>query len=149
MLKQHDERRRENDLVEAIQTLACELKQFREQVRVDSETISALNRVEQKLDNIMQAITEFSNRVNAAFDAIGTSVDEIVMSQAGIAGDVAGLKAIIEKLQTTPGALTPEDQALLDALDAKVLQLQGKTTAVSEALKALDAQTDEVPAPQP
>jgi len=98
--------------------------------------------------NIMSAISTYAEAVGVQFDAISTSVDEIVTSQTGISGDVAGLKALILQLQNSPGAITPEDQALLDALTAKITTLSAKTAAVSTALKDLDAQTAAVvPAP--
>ena len=98
-------------------------------------------------ESIMSAISDYSAVVNTAFDAISTSVDEIVASQAGLAGDIANLKDIILKLQNNPGPISPEDQALLDAGVAKVTAIATKSAAVSEALKALDAQTDNLPPP--
>lgn len=80
----------------------------------------------------MEAITKFSADVNVAFDKIGTAVD-------GLTGDVAQLKKQIEDLQNSPGTLTPEDQAALDAI-------QTRANAVAEKLSALDALT-EPPAP--
>lgn len=96
-------------------------------------------------ERIMSQISDYAGRVNTAFDAIGTSVDAIVSAQTGIAGDVTELKRIILELQTNPGPISPEDQALLDALEVKITGLVDKTFAVAEALKALDAQTETVP----
>lgn len=96
----------------------------------------------------MSVIQDYSNVVDQKFNEISTSVDEIVVSQQGIASDVASLKDIINKLQTNPGPITPEDQALLDSGVAKVTALATKTAAVSAALKELDAAT-ETPPPAP
>lgn len=83
--------------------------------------------------HIMSAISDYAGRVNTAFDKIGTAVD-------GLVDDVAFLKEKIEELQNTAGQITPEDQALLDALEARV-----GTTAT--ALEALDAATARPPTP--
>jgi hypothetical protein len=52
----------------------------------------------------------------------------------GLEGDVAQLNDTIRRLQETQGELTPEDQALLDQIEAR-----GEALAVRVA--ALDAQT--------
>lgn len=112
---------------------------------------------------IMSAISEFKDKVESAFTEIGASVDEIVASQAqqteslnGVTGDVAQLKALIEKLQNSPGGITPEDQATLDQLESTIKALQPKVKAVADAqktqadaLKSLDEATsaEEVPTP--
>lgn len=94
---------------------------------------------------IMSAISDYTTRVDAKFDGISTSVDEIVASQAGIATDVGNLKDIILKLQDNTGPISPEDQALLDAGVVKITALAEKTAAVSAALKELDAATETAP----
>lgn len=100
--------------------------------------VSAL-RVEVKTigERIMSAISDFSDKVNAAFDAIGKSVD-------GVVSDVTELKALIVKLQSTQGQITAEDQALLDKIETRVDGIVTKT-------QALDDQTapTEVPTPTP
>lgn len=94
-----------------------------------------------------KAIEDYAAAVNAQFDAISTSVDEIVASQTGIAGDVAFLKDTIDKLQNSPGPISPDDQTLLNAAQERVNGLATKAAAASEALKALDAATETPPAP--
>ena len=71
--------------------------------------------------------------VTARFDAIGSSVD-------GIAADVLSLKAKIDALQASQGSITPEDQALLDSIQAQADVLAGKVSA-------LDAATEAAPEP--
>jgi len=106
-----------------------------------------LKRLEQMECKIMQAIEQYAVKVNSSFDAIGDSIDDLTNSMAGVQGDVTELKRMITELQTNPGTLTPADQALLDALEARATELVSKTSAVSAALVALDAQTDNVPTP--
>lgn len=82
---------------------------------------------------IMSAISDFSAKVNTAFDEISTAVD-------GVALDVQFLKDQIAALQNSNGEISAEDQVLLDSIDAKASELSTK-------LKALDAATEEPPAP--
>jgi len=131
----------EQQLAEAISQLSCTLRDLGEQ----RENKEVLHRISEMERNIMSQLSEYTDRVNAAFDGISTSVDEIVASQTGIAADVAFLKAKIEELQSNPGPISSEDQALLDALEAKVNALTTKTAAVSTALKDLDATTEFAP----
>lgn len=86
--------------------------------------------------NIMAGeIKKFADEVNARFDEIGTAVD-------GVSDDVAYLKEKIDELQNNPGPISPEDQAILDELQARV-------TGTTEKLKALDAATERPPTPPP
>lgn len=84
-------------------------------------------------EEIMSAISDFAAKVDAFNETIDKAVD-------GLTADVADLKAQIEKLQNSPGAITPEDQATLD-------RIQAKAGAVADKLAALDAQTEQAPAP--
>jgi len=97
----------------------------------------------------MSAISDYEAKVDAAFVAIGSSVDSIVTSVAGVSGDVSRLKALIEQLQNSAGTVTPEDQALLDKSEAAVNGLSTRILGVKDALAALDAATEEAPAPTP
>lgn len=72
------------------------------------------------------AIENFATAVQTAFDKIDVAVD-------GIAGDVTELKRVIEELQNSPGAITPEDQALLDSIQARATALGDKVAALDEA----------------
>ncbi len=97
----------------------------------------------------MSAISEYAAKVDGVFTAISEGVDGLGVSITGITGDIAGLKELILKLQNSPGSITPEDQALLDALDAKITQVGTKVSAAATALSELDAQTEAVPVPPP
>jgi len=72
------------------------------------------------------AIQAYADAVNAQFDVIEPAVD-------GVADDVAFLKEKIDALQNTPGTLTPEDQALLDAIQSRIGTLATRVTALDAA----------------
>lgn len=73
---------------------------------------------------IMSAISDFAAK-QAAFN------DRMDVAITGLSNDVAELNAEILKLQNTPGTITPEDQALLDSL-------QARGEAITAKLEALD-----------
>jgi len=79
----------------------------------------------------MSAISDFATKQNAFNDRIDAAVT-------GVQADVKFLQDTIDKLQNSPGTITPEDQALLDQLDARA-------DAVATKLEALDALTPPVP----
>ncbi len=79
----------------------------------------------------MSAIADFAKKQNEHNDAIDKAVE-------GITADVAFLKGEIERLQNTGGVLTADDQAIVDALEAR-------TGALAEKLGALDALTPPAP----
>jgi len=126
------------------------------QQQVDSESLnkkleelkasieSAILRTETK---IMSALTDFADRVETVFGSIGTSVDGIVESIAGINTDVQQLKQQITDLQNSGGAITPEDQARLDTIETGVNALATKTAAAATVASELDAQTENAPTP--
>jgi len=80
---------------------------------------------------IMSAISEFATRQNQFNDRIDAAIT-------GVSADVDALNAEIVKLQNTPGIITPEDQALLDGI-------QARSQTVADKLEALDALTPPVP----
>jgi hypothetical protein len=96
---------------------------------------------------VSKEVQAFVDELKKQFTSIGDSVDSLVTSQAGVAGDVAKLKGIIDKLQNNPGPISTEDQALLTEGVAVATALATKTAGVSAALKTLDDATDpdEVP----
>lgn len=81
----------------------------------------------------MTAVSDFAAKVTTAFTDIASHVD-------GLKADVDGLKAQIQKLQDSAGTLTPEDQALLDGIQAQAESAAAK-------LHDLDAATETPPAP--
>lgn len=78
-------------------------------------------------NHMSQAISDFAAKQDAHNAAIDTAI-------AGLSGDIDTLNAEIKTLQTSAGAITPEDQATLDRLDAA-----GQSAA--DKLAALDALT--------
>ncbi|HWH75890.1 MAG TPA: hypothetical protein VNT76_00915 [Candidatus Binatus sp.] len=78
----------------------------------------------------MSKISEFAAKQNEHNDKIDKAIE-------GISGDISFLKATIEKLQNTPGDVTADDQALLDALETRV-------NATTEKLAAIDDLTPPV-----
>lgn len=76
---------------------------------------------------IMSKIGDFANKQKAFHERQDTAIQ-------GLIADVAALNAKIQELQNTPGEITPEDQVLLD-------DLQARSEAVATKLEALDAQT--------
>lgn len=83
----------------------------------------------------MSAISDFA----AKQGAFNTRIDNAI---AGLVEDVKFLNATIETLQTTPGPITAEDQASLDALEAR-------GDAIAAKLEALDALTPPVVPAEP
>lgn len=78
----------------------------------------------------MSAISDFATAQNAFNDRMDTAVT-------GLTGDVAELNRQIAALQATQGAITPEDQALLDGI-------QARASGIADKLAALDALTPPV-----
>ena len=68
-------------------------------------------------------IKEFSDSVNAKLDTLGTALD-------GIAGDTTKLKADLEALKNSLDEPSPESQALLDAIDARVQSIANRATGM-------------------
>lgn len=77
--------------------------------------------------SIMSKVSDFA----AAQTAFNTRLDAAV---SGISSDVADLNAKIQELQTSAGAVTAEDQALLD-------ELQAQGEALATRFEAVDALT--------
>lgn len=87
--------------------------------------------IEQLERKIMSAIGDFAAKQTAFNARLGAAID-------GVAADVDSLNAKIVELQNTAGAITPEDQALLD-------ELQAQGEALASRLEAVDALTPPPP----
>lgn len=109
-------------------------------------TPNDLLQINTKLDTIMSALSDYAARVSAQFDSIEAATESLTTHVSGVEADVQSLKALIEQLQNSPGAITPEDQALLDQLEARANAASAKLTPLANALATLDAAT-EPPAP--
>lgn len=79
----------------------------------------------------MSAISDFAAKQQQFNSRMDAAVD-------GLTQDVATMNAKILELQNTSGAITPEDQALLD-------ELQARGEAISAKLEALDGMTPPAP----
>lgn len=93
-----------------------------------ADLLVKLNSMERK---IMSAISEFAVRQNQFNDRIDNAVTSIQ-------GDVKFLSDKITEMQNSPGPISPEDQASLDAL-------QARSAALADKIEALDALTPPAP----
>lgn len=91
--------------------------------------------LKQTEQNIMSAISNFAASQNALFAQIDTAIS-------GIQSDIQVLNDKITALQNSAGTISPEDQALLD-------ELQAHAQAMTERLAALDALTPDAPPAEP
>lgn len=82
------------------------------------------------IEQLMSKISEFSASMATFFDRQDTALVELQ-------GDVKNLTDQIAALQASGGAITPEDQALLDGI-------QTRAQAVSDRLDQLNALTPPV-----
>lgn len=142
------------NLAESISHLACELREAREQRRNECDWTKSLSGLASKCDlvtleqRIMSALSDYVGEVNKSFDEVDAALETSNSKLAGITDDVAYLKETIDKINTNPGPITPEDQALLDGAKARAAAAATKLTAFKTALEALDAATER-PVPPP
>lgn len=118
----------------------CSKPQFCPATKQDLDTM------EQRL---MSAISDYVARVEAKFTEIEGGLTGLETAVTGVADDVAFLKETIEQLQNNPGPISPADQALLDAAEARLATLSTRTTAAKDALATVDAATNRPPPPPP
>ena len=72
-------------------------------------------------------------QIAAFVAAVSDYVTQINVSVDGIQGDVDGLKKALEDIQNSPGTLSPEDQASLDAALTAVGAIATKVQALDDA----------------
>lgn len=106
------------------------------------------NDLKHAVDKIMSAIKTYVDAVNASFDTIDKSFDGVNNGIIGLVDDVKYLKETIDKLQSTPGALTPEDEKLLGDLQTRANSASTKGEGIRVALAALDEATTRPTPPQ-
>jgi hypothetical protein len=75
---------------------------------------------------IMSTIKDYATRQNERLDKIDASLT-------GITDDVKVMQEMIENLQNNPGPISPEDQQLLDALEARGDALAAKLADLDAA----------------
>lgn len=108
-----------------------------------------LRHITELLNKLMSKISDYTDAVNKSFDAIDTSLTGLTNNLTGVSDDVAFLKETIDKLNTNPGPISPEDQALLDAAQGRAASLATKVAGLESGLNALDAATSRPPPPTP
>jgi uncharacterized protein YaaN involved in tellurite resistance len=89
------------------------------------DIVQRLTRIEAQGEKIMSAISDFAAK-QKAFNA---TIDSAIT---GITGDVKTLNDKIAALQASAGTVTPEDQALLDELEAAGNSLASRVTALDD-----------------
>lgn len=82
----------------------------------------------------LKALNDYLDRDDAAFTKIATGFTAVVADQ-------KFLKDTITKLQNSAGQVSPEDQALIDALQARVNAAETRTAQLAADIKALDDAT--------
>jgi hypothetical protein len=119
-----------HQISEADSLLTHELHRFMRRITDELDCVKViqsetLDNVRKTRNTIMSAISDFATAQNAFNDQIDTAV-------AGLTGDIAALNAKINELQNSPGAITPADQALLDAIQSRAAGVATKLTALDD-----------------
>lgn len=131
--------REHSKIMEALCSLAKESSQLRAIIEKEIKWarsrhgVATKNNIEETEKKIMSAISDFSAKQKAYNDRISNAID-------GISTDIGALNDKITELQNSPGAITAEDQALLDEA-----QRQGE--AVATKVEALDNLNPPTPPP--
>lgn len=97
----------------------------------------------------MSKIADFATAQKAFNDRQGKAIDTVVEAVTGVQGDIKTLNDKIDALQNSAGDITPEDQALLDDLQAQASATSDRLDAAAAALKALDDATPPAPPSTP
>lgn len=129
----------------AAEHLAHALRDLADAVRHAGGTQLILHRINELESKIMSKITDFATAQQAFNDQQSAAIDGITSSITGLQGDIAALNQKITDLQNSPGTITPEDQALLDSLQAQGGTISSRLQSVASALATLDAQTPPTP----
>jgi len=122
-----------SDVVKSVSELALRVNDANEQRRCEFEWFKSHSELATKRDleemekRLMSKISEFAAKQKEYNDRIDTAVS-------GLTGDIQVLNDRITELQNSTGAITPEDQALLD-------DLQARGATIATKLEALDALT--------
>lgn len=90
------------------------------------EVINSQGQIQRRMERMMSKIAEFATAMTAYFDRQDVAID-------GLKGDIDWMVAKIAELQGTAGAITPEDQKLLDDLQVRA----GGAATKAEALDAM------------
>ena len=107
------------------------------------------NDLKEMENKIMSAISDFLAKQTAFNTRQETAVAALATSLEGVTGDVQTLNDKITELQNSSGAVTPEDQAVIDTLQTQGEALSVKLEAFATALEALNALTPPKAPPTP
>lgn len=96
----------DGSLAEAVFEFARETHELHLELKRSNNNQAILNRLAEMENRIMSAISDWVTKVGPKLDSIQIGIDAI--------------QALVEQLQNSPGAITPEDQVLLDQIETKV-----------------------------
>lgn len=96
----------------------------------------------------MATVKEYTEAINERLDAVSADAAVLATAIQGVSDDVLELKKTIDKLQTTPGVLSEEDQALLTSAQERVATVATSIKEAASKAKALDEATS-TPPPTP
>lgn len=131
--------------------IACELRGIRETFQLGFAWFKSTAGLATKSDlaqlghKIMSAISDFAAKQKAFNERLDNAVSSVSTSVTGLQGDIQSLNDKITALQNSSGTVTPEDQALIDQLEAQGGAIADKLEAASSALTALDELTPPTP----
>src|ERR1017187_6060041 len=93
-----------------------------------------LRKLRKGVKNVMSAVSDFSTKVQAQFDATNTSLDNIVSDEANLAKQITDLAA---QIAASPSTLVPADQAALDTLVTNATAVAAKTAGIAAVVPDL------------
>lgn len=114
-----------------VKEATCYLRKMENGDELNKGLLAIKEKLAQMETRIMSAISDFAAKQNAFNDRIDAAV-------AGVTADVQVLNDKIAELQNSSGQISPEDQASLDAIEAR-------GQALTDKLEALDALTPPKP----
>lgn len=95
----------------------------------------------------MSVISDYAAKQKAYNDRQSAATDKLGVGLEGITGDIKTLNDKITELQNSPGGVTPEDQKLIDEIEAQGEAVATKLETAATAFEALDALTPPTPPP--
>lgn len=132
------------DLTRAIEGLALAMRDQTQQCKFEFDWTIAHHNFATKQDvlnlthKIMSKISDFAAKQNAFNDRLDAAIT-------GLQGDIKTLNDAIQKLQTSQGQITPEDQALLDQIEARADGIATKLEALDNLTPPAATETQETP----
>lgn len=81
--------------------------------------------------DIYKLMAKVTEAIKAFSDQVQTGLDKLSTDLGGIKTEIADLNALVQTLQNSPGEISPEDQATLDAVSTKVQTLVNSADALT------------------